>query len=75
MKITIYGWSPDVERLVKGSFCLVDGMVSGQEGAARAALEPGMLAGVLVVCDRTGGGRAVGWARRAEAWWIGRPPH
>jgi hypothetical protein len=27
MKITIYGWSTDVERLVKATFCLVDGMI------------------------------------------------
>jgi hypothetical protein len=29
MKITIYGWSTDVERLVNGSVCLVNGMVLG----------------------------------------------
>ena len=40
MKITIYGWSTDVERLVKGAFRLVDGMVSGQEAAARTTREP-----------------------------------
>jgi hypothetical protein len=27
MKITIYGWSTDVERLVKAMFCLVDGVI------------------------------------------------
>jgi hypothetical protein len=38
MKITIYGWSIDVERLVKGRFRLVDGVVLGQGAAARTAL-------------------------------------
>ncbi len=29
MKITISGWSTDMERLVKATVCLVDGMVWG----------------------------------------------
>jgi len=37
MKLTIYGWSPDVERLVKGPFRLVDGMVSGRRGFGQGA--------------------------------------
>jgi hypothetical protein len=50
MKITIYGWSTDVERLVKGPFYLVDGLVSGQGAAVREVLGGvEMLAGVLVV--------------------------
>jgi hypothetical protein len=27
--VTIYGWSPDMERPVKATVCLVDGMVCG----------------------------------------------
>jgi DDE superfamily endonuclease len=30
VKITISGWSTDVERRVKATFCLVDGMISAQ---------------------------------------------
>jgi len=30
MKITISGWSTDVERLVKATVCLVDGVISAQ---------------------------------------------
>jgi hypothetical protein len=38
MKITNYGWSTDVERLVNRSFPLVNGMVSGhaKDGAGWA---------------------------------------
>jgi hypothetical protein len=74
MKITIYGWSIDVERLVKGPFCLVDGGFRDRAAAARMALETGG-AGVRCHNLHPGGGRAVGWAQRAGAWWIGKPPH
>jgi hypothetical protein len=30
MKITIYGWSTDVERHVNGAICLVDGVISAR---------------------------------------------
>ena len=57
MKISIYGWSTDVERLVKGPFCLVDGVVLGQGAAAREAL----------------GRRDAGWGARGGGaharWW------
>jgi hypothetical protein len=33
MKITIYGWSTDMERPVKATGCLVDGMVCGERQA------------------------------------------
>jgi hypothetical protein len=29
-QVTIYGWSTDVERLVKATVCLVDGVISAQ---------------------------------------------
>jgi len=37
-QITIYGWSTDVERLVKGPFCLVVGVVWGMRRATLTAL-------------------------------------
>jgi hypothetical protein len=36
MKITISGWSTDMERPVKATVCLVDGMVCG---SGQVALE------------------------------------
>ncbi len=68
MKITIYGWSTDVERLVKGPFCLVDGRVRGRRAGARRALRHlVMLAGVQRVARHAPGwrpGRRVGTTRR-----------
>jgi hypothetical protein len=74
MRLTIYGWSTDVERLVKGPFRLVDGMVSGQGQQRGPGWSIELLAGVGSQ-NAAGGGRAVGPARRAGAWWIGRTPH
>jgi hypothetical protein len=76
MKITIYGWSTDVERPVKGLFRLVDGMISAQMRTALVAHDPGgMFISEVEEPVPVGGGRARWLARRAGAWWIGEPPH
>jgi hypothetical protein len=49
MKITISGWSTDMERLVKATVCLVDGMVWGQQAGRAGARESAWWVAVGVV--------------------------
>jgi hypothetical protein len=52
--------SPDMERLVKATVCLVDGMVCGQPGRSRLERVVGLVGGGRACCG--GGGRAAwGW--------------
>jgi hypothetical protein len=67
------GRSPDMERSVKATVCLVAGM---GWGSRQVALERvvGLVGGGRACCG--GGGRAAwGMGRRAGTVWIGWPPH